>query len=627
MAAFFVFIPYLLIKQSIKTEMEQLVEIKKGQTGRGLLIEHDGHIIGNCDTIQQIREDIAHHDKFVIPDDFVVYAVFQKYGIKNANGRIYPEAILKREVQKYIENQIKEHRAIGALDHPSCVKSPDTQVLTALGWKKITDINVGDEVLTINEQKKIEPKKVTRTIDEPYAGKMIHFKGRFIDLTVTPNHRFPILNRNQEWKGLYTAQDILEGNIPDQNHSYLFKVGEWHDNSDEVFVLPGLTEEEIKNIPSKSLREKYVNSVDINMETWMKFMGIYLSEGDSCYQKPNGKRSGRVNIHQKKKEIIDEIDAMLSEMPFECKKYERKNGSCTFSIYDLRLAKYLTQFGKCYDKYIPNEIKKQGKSMLKVFYDWFVMGDGRKRGIGKGKYYSDDVFSTSKRLVMDLNEIQLKIGYNGVYHSEDRHIDRIIEDRLIKAENSNDMHFTFRSHSKNVVLNSKSLSVTEEEYDGHVYCLEVEDNHTFYMMDDSGHCLWSGNSSTLSGHDVTHNILDLRWEGRTLVGEMKLHLSPGYKRYGVCSTSGDLVANMILDGIQVGVSSRAVGSVEQKMGVLVVGDDLELVGWDVVMEPSTSNAWISTNYDGLQPFIESDGQKSMKPSINEKLTKISNILS
>ena len=82
---------------------------------------------------------------------------------------------------------------------------------------------------------------------------------------------------------------------------------------------------------------------------------------------------------------------------------------------------------------------------------------------------------------------------------------------------------------------------------------------------------------------------------------------------------------MILDGIQVGVSSRAVGSVEQKMGVLVVGDDLELVGWDVVMEPSTSNAWISTNYDGLQPFIESDVNKSMKPSINEKLTKINKI--
>jgi hypothetical protein len=228
-----------------------LNEVKKGQAGYGLLIEHDGHITGRKDVIDQIKEDMAHHDKFVIPDDFVVSAVFQKYGIKNANGRIYPENVLKREVQKYIENQIREHRAIGALDHPS--------------------------------------------------------------------------------------------------------------------------------------------------------------------------------------------------------------------------------------------------------------------------------------------------------------------------------------------------------------------------------------SSTLSGHDVTHNILDLRWEGRTLVGEMKLHLSPGYKRYGICSTSGDLVANMILDGIQVGVSSRAVGSVEQKMGTLIVGDDLELIGWDVVMENSTPGALVKVNPADLQPFIEAK-EKSNDNLISEKIQKISKIL-
>ena len=132
--------------------------------------------------------------------------------------------------------------------------------------------------------------------------------------------------------------------------------------------------------------------------------------------------------------------------------------------------------------------------------------------------------------------------------------------------------------------------------------------------------------SSLSGHDVAHRILDLRWEGRTLVGEMKLHLSPGFKRHGICSTSGDLVANMILDGIRIGVSSRAVGSVEEKFGTLIVGDDLELVGWDDVLEPSTSNAWIDTNYENLKQYIESDETKKNKPLVSEKLDKIQKIL-
>lgn len=607
-----------------RDNLEQLTEIKAGQTGTGLLIENDGHIVGQSDTIMQIKEDIAHSDKFVIPDDFVVSAVFQKFGIKNANGRIYPENILKREVQKYLENQVKNRCAVGALDHPSCVYLADTQVLTERGWKRIADIESGENVLTVNAEKKIEIKPVLRKIDEPYKGKLIHLKGRFIDTKVTPNHKFPVLDRYKNWKGLYTAQEILDGTVPDQNHSYLFKTGEWHNNSDEYFTIKGLSEDEVSKIPQRALKQKYVEDVDIPMETWMKFMGIYLSEGDCKYQNKNGKRSGRVNIHQKKKEIIDEISAMLDIFPIDYKRYDKASGNVTFSLYDLRLCKYLDTFGKCYDKYVPFEIKRQGRDMLKVFYDWFVLGDGRKRGLGPGKYNTDDVFSTSKQLVMDLNEIQLKIGYCGAYHEEDRHIDRIIEGREIKAENSQNMHFSFRSLTSGIILNPRSLTVTEEDYDGRVYCLEVE-NHTFYMMCEDGHCLWSGNSSSLSGHDVTHNILDLRWEGRTLVGEMKLHLSPGFKRYGVCSTSGDLVATMLLDGIRVGVSSRAVGSVEQRLGVLYVGNDLELIGWDVVMEPSTPNAWISTNAEELSQFIESDGTKTGH-QINEKLSKINKIL-
>ena len=131
-------------------------------------------------------------------------------------------------------------------------------------------------------------------------------------------------------------------------------------------------------------------------------------------------------------------------------------------------------------------------------------------------------------------------------------------------------------------------------------------------------------SSTLSGHDVSHNILDLRWEGRTLVGEMELQLSPGYIRYGVCSTSGDLVANMILSGYLIGVSSRGVGSVEQSLGQYMVQDDFELIGWDVVLEPSTPNAWIGKSMRDLDQYKE-DKDINGSP-LNEKLAKINSIL-
>jgi hypothetical protein len=133
-------------------------------------------------------------------------------------------------------------------------------------------------------------------------------------------------------------------------------------------------------------------------------------------------------------------------------------------------------------------------------------------------------------------------------------------------------------------------------------------------------------SSTLSGHDVSHVITNLQWQGHTLIGEMELHLTPGYRRYGIPGTSGDLAANMILNDILIGVSSRGVGSVEEKLGVLVVGEDLELIGWDIVLEPSTPNAYIAKNMQDLVQFIESDETKNDKSLVNEKIDRINKIL-
>lgn len=127
---------------------------------------------------------------------------------------------------------------------------------------------------------------------------------------------------------------------------------------------------------------------------------------------------------------------------------------------------------------------------------------------------------------------------------------------------------------------------------------------------------------------ISHNIIELHWEGRTLVGKMELNISEGFRRCGICSTYGDTVANLLLNGYKIGVSSRGVGSVEQKFGNLVVGDDFELICFDIVSDPSTPNAWLANGHEKLQSYIETEdktkGGKLKK--IDEKLEKIKNIL-
>lgn len=52
------------------------------------------------------------------PGVFEVTGVMQRAGAKNQNGRVYDLAVLKREVEKYMENFVKVGNAYGELDHP-----------------------------------------------------------------------------------------------------------------------------------------------------------------------------------------------------------------------------------------------------------------------------------------------------------------------------------------------------------------------------------------------------------------------------------------------------------------------------------------------------------------------------
>lgn len=188
--------------------MNTLKEIKSGKTGFGLLIENDGYISMNEGKNKELYESSKLREgldrEFYCPYPFVVSAVFQKYGVKNANGRIYPEEVLKKEVEKY-QQAIVERRAYG-----ECY-TPDAMVLTSKGWKPIVDVKTGEDILTLNtETNTIEIQPVIRKIEREHSGKLIHIKSDYIDDLVTPEHGYPLYDTNTNtFKGFYLAKDIL----------------------------------------------------------------------------------------------------------------------------------------------------------------------------------------------------------------------------------------------------------------------------------------------------------------------------------------------------------------------------------------------------------------------------------
>jgi hypothetical protein len=95
--------------------MKVLEILKPNELGkRGLLIEFDaGHI--SPEDNKQVISEMKDMD---FSQDLILYAVLQKYGIPNKNGRIYPEQVLRRENEKY-QLIIKNGGALNELNHPT----------------------------------------------------------------------------------------------------------------------------------------------------------------------------------------------------------------------------------------------------------------------------------------------------------------------------------------------------------------------------------------------------------------------------------------------------------------------------------------------------------------------------
>lgn len=116
-------------------------------------------------------------------------------------------------------------------------------------------------------------------------------------------------------------------------------------------------------------------------------------------------------------------------------------------------------------------------------------------------------------------------------------------------------------------------------------------------------------SSIIAGDRISHTIIETWWEGKTLMGKMEILMSPGYINYGIVSTKGDEVANLLRNNIMIGVSSRGVGSLTEVNGNHIVQEDFEIICWDVVTSPSTPGSWMFKEKEQAKPFTESVEKK------------------
>ena len=105
---------------------------------------------------------------------------------------------------------------------------------------------------------------------------------------------------------------------------------------------------------------------------------------------------------------------------------------------------------------------------------------------------------------------------------------------------------------------------------------------------------------------VSHLIEKLQWQGNTVVGKARILETP----------MGQIVKGLLDGGVRLGVSTRGMGSIEERNGVSFVKDDFILSTVDIVQDPSAPTAFVNGIMEGVE-WVWNNG--IIQPQVIEKM--------
>jgi len=94
---------------------------------------------------------------------------------------------------------------------------------------------------------------------------------------------------------------------------------------------------------------------------------------------------------------------------------------------------------------------------------------------------------------------------------------------------------------------------------------------------------------TVNLDKVSHKIEELKFEGNDVMGKATVLDTP----------MGQIVKGLLDGGVQLGVSTRGMGSLMQQNNAMVVKDDFMLNAIDIVQDPSAPSAFVNGVMEGV----------------------------
>lgn len=375
------------------------------------------------------------------------------------------------------------------ISSPTACYDGKTEVLTRSGWKPFAGTQSNEEVLSMNpETFEMEYVRAEKKMEYFYRGTMIHVEGKEIDFRVTENHNMFVHHRHKlTAKDPKTAKFVSYSGLRYDFHPAREISHNWK------FVTGGIWKgrrKEYLELPPISVHGRYPSSkgplpaIRIPIRGFLNFFGWYIAEGSTKY----GDGDCEVTICQSKDPM--HAKAALAELGLGRVYVTGPKSHRHFSVSNPQLARYLSEFGKAYEKFLPDFVKELAPDEIKIFLESYRRGDGHIGKDGKSPIFN----TTSKRLADDVQELLLKVGVSSSVRLRGISRPHAMPDGHVINQKHPSYEIAGRQFSEHGIdyrrPSKPSFEITRGEM---VYCLGLPKHHLLYVRR-NGKAFWCGNS-------------------------------------------------------------------------------------------------------------------------------------
>ena len=353
-----------------------------------------------------------------------------------------------------------------------------TEVLTDKGWKFFDAVQYTDKALSLDPKSEVaDYYPIDKIIVQDFKGNLKQFDNHVANFAITPNHKLLIRARStKNTKCDWTIQKISD-----------IKMKQFFLKRD--FVWKG---KEREYIEIKPLSKSHPNakSYKFKMDDWLEFLGWFISEGFTYYNKQKG--TFWISICQSEKSNTDkvsEIKQLLIRMGLSNKHYLGMN----FKFGSKAIAEHLDIYaGKgAANKRIPEYVKTLSPRQIKILLNSYRKGDGYEKD--NRKMYN----TCSKFLADDVQELILKTGsYASITIRDNRGRKKFFKDHWIETKHLDYLISEYTDNRKSYDITINTNKIKDVLYEGKIYCVTVKPHHLIYVRR-NGTCFWSGNSAAI----------------------------------------------------------------------------------------------------------------------------------